>query len=481
MPKDDKKSNGKDKKRKIDDEEMESMDESNILSERTRPRNSDQRRRKRYAPPPSDDEDEDNMVIDITHLFQEAFNRMEEDENTKYLKSLPKSKRRRIEKEEKRIQKLNETTIPLRYKIIESNLPERTKAIVMKKIEHYESLPASGSGFFKIKQYMDKLLSIPFGKYNNIGITKEDGQDTIGRYIRNLKYNLDLSIYGQEDAKMRIMEIVAKWISNPTANGNIIGLHGPPGVGKTTLIKKGLSNAINIPFAFVPLGGCTNSATLEGHDYTYEGSKNGKLVDILIEKQCMNPIIFFDELDKVSETKSGEEVTSLLTHLTDFTQNDTISDKYFADINFDFSKCLFIFSYNEEMKINPVLKDRITTVKMGGFSKSEKVEIAKNFTISKICKDIGLSESSFEIPEDVLKYIIDTYCLEEKGIRKLERSIEAILMKINLFIMTGDNTLLKNIDGNTKIVITKDTATDILNRFFNVNDGVNAMIRMMYS
>lgn len=328
---------------------------------------------------------------------------------------------------------------------------------------------------------MGRLLRIPFGKYHALPVSIKDKPSKISKYLIDLKKSLDDSIYAQDMAKIRIMEVVAKWISNPNSKGNIIGLCGPPGIGKTSLIKKGLSKAISMPFAFMALGGCHSSSTLEGHDYTYEGSKNGKLVDILIEQQCMNPIIFFDELDKISETGVGNEITGVLTHLTDSTQNDTITDRYFADIEFDFSKCLFIFSFNDERAINHILKDRITVINMKGFNRKEKKEIAKNFTLKKVAENIGIELDSFEISDDVYEHIIDNYCSEEKGIRKLEKCIETLLMKLNLFKLTGMKEYIENVKCSFPINVTKKMVTKILNRFFGIDDGASQMIAMMYT
>jgi len=479
MPKDETKKSSKKRKHNLEKEDMEGIDEKNILPKRLR------EPRKRFKPPSDDDDDDDdddeNMIRGLVQLLGVQLEELEESENQKYLNSLSRKKRRRLENEERKINVFNQCTIPIRYKILGSNLPQKTKAVVMQKVEHFENSHEGASGYHKLKQYMDKLLRIPFGKYHDLPVSIKDPPPKISKYLTDLKKSLDKSIYGQDVAKIKIMEIVAKWITNPKSKGNVIGLCGPPGTGKTTLIKNGLSKAINIPFSFMALGGCHSSATLEGHDYTYEGSKNGKLVDILIEQQCMNPIIFFDELDKLSDTSAGKEITGVLTHLTDTSQNDSVTDRYFADINFDFSKCLFIFSFNDERLINPILKDRITIINMKGFDRKEKINIAKDFTLPKISKNIGIDFDSFSFSDEVYEYIIDTYCSDEQGIRKLEKCIETILMKLNLYKLTGSKEFIENEECSFPVKVTKKLVSKILNRFFNINDGVSQMIQMMYS
>ena len=194
-------------------------------------------------------------------------------------------------------------------------------------------------------------------------------------FMENAKSILDGAVYGMNDAKLQIMQMVGQWIVNPDAVGTAIAIKGPPGTGKTTLIKDGISKILGRDFAFIALGGATDSSFLEGHSYTYEGSTHGKIIDLLINCKCMNPIIYFDELDKVSETPKGEEITGILTHLTDTAQNMKFHDKYFAELDFDLSRCLFIFSYNDESRVNPILKRQNVSYSNKGLrTKREKLQ-----------------------------------------------------------------------------------------------------------
>ena len=196
----------------------------------------------------------------------------------------------------------------------------------------------------------------------------------IKKYMENVETILDKSVYGHLEAKRQIQRIIGQWI-NGTNSGHCFGFEGPPGVGKTSLAKKGISiclkdfNGKSRPFSFIAMGGSCNGSVLEGHSYTYVGSTWGKIVDILIDSKCMNPIIFIDELDKISKTENGKEIIGILTHLTDATQNDEFADKYFAGIKFDLSKVLFIFSYNDYNLLDPILADRIHRVKFRHLSK----------------------------------------------------------------------------------------------------------------
>ena len=289
--------------------------------------------------------DVDDMIKDILGIGRkEKVEEIEEEtEETKFLKTLSNRKRKRIERLESEIMKQEKNPVPLKYKVLLSEIPDKSKRQILEKINFFESLSRMSSEYQKMLKYMEALEKIPFGSFIKLPVNRRSPGEKLKSFLTTIHQKLDESTYGQDSAKLSILETVAKWITNPNSKGNVIGLCGPPGIGKTSLIKNGLSKALNVPFGFVGLGGSTCSAYLQGHDFTYEGSKCGRIVEILIENKCMNPIIFFDELDKISETKSGEEVTGLLTHLTDASQNNSFSDKYFSGIDFDLSKCFFIF------------------------------------------------------------------------------------------------------------------------------------------
>ena len=241
---------------------------------------------------------------------------------------------------------------------------------------------------------------------------------------------------------MQILQLVGQWISNPNSVGIAIAIKGAMGTGKTTLVKEGISKILNRPFAFLALGGATDSSFLEGHSYTYEGSSWGKIVDILIQSKCMNPVIYFDELDKISSTPKGEEITGILTHLTDTTQNSQFHDKYFSSLDFNLSKALFIFSYNDEKKVNPILRDRMYRIHTDGYGNKEKAIISHNYLMPSICKNVNFNKDDIVIPDETLKYISDNLVESEKGVRNLKRALEIIYTKLNLYrLMKKDSPL----------------------------------------
>jgi ATP-dependent Lon protease len=266
---------------------------------------------------------------------------------------------------------------------------------------------------------------------------------------------------------MQIMQMLGLLITNPRAIGTTIAIHGPPGTGKTSLVKEGISKILNRPFAFIALGGATDSSFLEGHSYTYEGSTWGKIVQIIIDSKCMNPVIYFDELDKISDTPKGEEIAGILTHLTDTSQNSQFHDKYFAEIEFDLSKCLFIFSYNDESKINPILKDRMYRIQTKGYNQKQKTVISNNYLLPKIKEQVKFTDEII-IPDETLHHIIDNFCNKEDGVRNLKRSLEIIYTKLNLYrLMKPDSNLFEE-DMALKVefpfTVTKNIADKLIKK-----------------
>jgi ATP-dependent Lon protease len=277
---------------------------------------------------------------------------------------------------------------------------------------------------------------------------------------------------------MQIMQMLGQLMANPESVGSAIAIHGPAGTGKTSLVKEGISKILNRPFAFIPLGGATDSSFLEGHSYTYEGSTWGKIVQVLIESKCMNPVIYFDELDKISDTPKGEEITGILTHLTDTSQNNQFNDKYFREIDFDLSKCLFIFSYNDESKVNPILKDRMYRIQTSGYNQKQKTEICVNYLLPKIRKQIRFSDEDIIIPEQTIHYIIQNNCSNEQGIRGLKRCLEIIYAKLNLFRLMKPGANIFESDMSLKVefpfTVTKQVVDKLLKKA-EVNQSLLAM------
>ena len=365
------------------------------------------------------------------------FKKIIKDKNTmndfSFYEKLETENQKKIIKELREINKITRIEKPYRMTLLESDIPVQFKSAAMKKINSLRYMEPGSGEFYKIKNWVDTFMRIPFSKHEGLPISIEDGVDKCHDFMETAQKTLDQAVYGLNDAKMQIMQMLGQLLTNPKAIGTAIAIHGPPGTGKTSLVKEGISKILNRPFAFIALGGATDSSFLEGHGYTYEGSTWGKIVQILIDSKCMNPVIYFDELDKISDTPRGEEIAGILTHLTDTSQNSQFHDKYFAEINFDLSKCLFIFSYNDESKVNAILKDRMYRIKTKGYSGKEKTVIANNYLLPKIHEQVKFNKDEIIIPDDVIAHIVDNHCNKEDGVRNLKRCLEIIYTKLNLY------------------------------------------------
>ena len=275
---------------------------------------------------------------------------------------------------------------------------------------------------------------------NKVSIPKMVKQITddiqeVTQFLDDTKNTLDKSVHGHEKAKRQIERIIGQWI-NGENSGYCFGFEGPPGVGKTSLAKRGIANCLKDqndnarPFSFIPIGGSSNGSTLEGHNYTYVGSTWGRIVDIVMESKCMNPIIFIDELDKVSNTEHGKEIIGILTHLVDPTQNDSFNDKYFSGVDLDLSKALFIFSYNDPSLIDRILLDRIHRVKFQHLMMNDKLTIVNDYMWPEILNKMGL-DGVLTISDETVSAIIDEYTCEP-GVRKLRELLFEIAGEVNL-------------------------------------------------
>jgi ATP-dependent Lon protease len=325
------------------------------------------------------------------------------------------------------------TDVPIRFKILNADINVRTKKSIINKIEHFNKMNSNSSEYYKLSTWLLALNNIPFNKFYEIPIKITDGNDFICKSLNNIRSQMDEKIFGHKDAKEQIIRVLAQLISFPKAYGYIIGIQGSAGVGKTKLIKEGICNALNYPNVFISLSGTDDSSFLKGHSYTYEGSCYGKICESLMKTGIMNPLILFDELDKVSNTYKGQEIINTLIHITDPVQNDKFNDRYFEEIDINLSRAMIIFTYNDESQINPILKDRMIVINVNGYNTDEKIILAKDYIIPEILKQYNLNKNDILFSNELLKYIINDIEKEE-GVRNLKRAINNITSWINMMI-----------------------------------------------
>jgi len=349
-----------------------------------------------------------------------------------YFLNLSNEAKGEVIEQEKALLSVNNNDIPPRFRILNSNLKDEIKEFIMKKISNLSEMESHSNEFNKLTQWVDGILKVPWGRCANLPVSFASNHSDINNFLSRARECMDKVIYGQNNTKDHIVEIIGKMISNPSAVGNVFAIYGPVGTGKTTIIKEGMSRALGIPFNFISLGGTSDSSYLDGHSYTYEGSVPGRIVECLKTSKCLNPIFYFDELDKVSETHRGKEIINMLIHLTDPSQNSNFQDKYYAGIPIDISKSIFVFSFNHLDAVNPILRDRMHLIKVDGFDSNDKFHISKDFLIPLLLKDYNMDENDIVFNDNIIKHIIMKSYEKEDGVRSIKRRFESIISKLNV-------------------------------------------------
>jgi len=423
------------------------------------------------------------MALKYKERNERIFQKIIKDKNTlndfAFFKELNTEQQKKIIKELKEINKIIRVEKPYRITLLDTDMPVLFKSIAMKKINSLRYIDPGNGEYYKLKNWVDTFMRIPFSKYNSLPISIEDGVDKCHDFMENAQKIINEAVYGLNEAKMQIMQMLGQLLTNPKSIGSAIAIHGPPGTGKTSLIKDGISKILNRPFAFIALGGATDSSFLEGHSYTYEGSTWGKIIQIIIDSKCMNPVIYFDELDKISDTPKGEEIAGILTHLTDTSQNNQFHDKYFSEVDFDLSKCLFIFSYNDETKVNPILRDRMYKIKTSGYDKKQKMVISNNYLLPKIREQINFKLDEIIITDEAINHIIENNCNNEDGVRNLKRCLEIIYTKLNLYRLMKPGTNLFEQDMTLKVEFPFTVTKSIVDKLIKSKDE-NQSFKYLY-
>ena len=227
--------------------------------------------------------------------------------------------------------KPTEPSFSLKDKISSSNIPDDYKKYAIDKEKGL--LLNFGPSASKDKEWIETLLKVPFDNYSNLPVNKATSIVDIKEYFKGVNEKLEEASYGMENVKEEVIDYISQMIStNGNAMPRVICIQGNKGVGKTNIVRNGISKVLNRPFQQINMGGITDADYLIGHDSTYVGSKPGRIIQALINSKVMNPIIFMDEVDKISSTEKGNDIQSVLIHLTDPVQNKDFQDKYFIGL-----------------------------------------------------------------------------------------------------------------------------------------------------
>lgn len=395
------------------------------------------------------------------------FKKITKDKNTNndftFYEKLDAEKQKKIIKEMKEINKNTRVEKPYRMTLLEADIPVAIKSVAMKKVNMLRYMDPGSGEYYKNKTWVDTFMKIPFNKSTPLPVSIEDGVDKCHEFMENAKKTLDEAVFGLNDAKMQIMQMLGQLLVNPSSVGSAIGIHGAPGTGKTSLVKDGIAKILGRKTVFIPCGGLKDSSTFIGHGFTYEGAMHGAIVQGLIASDSDSVVFVFDEVDKLNEEK-GQDIAGVFTHLIDTTQNHQFSDEYFAGVPFNLSKCVFIFSYNDPNAVNPILRDRMYKIQTKGYDEKEKTTICNDYMLPKIRDQLKFKSGDIIVPDNVVRHIIEAFCEKEEGVRNMKRCLEIIHTKLNLYRLMRSGTNLFKEDNSLKVEFPFTLTNDIVDK-----------------
>ena len=423
------------------------------------------------------DSDSDfDPLEDARKMVEKVFGIVEEEETTdcEYLiknSKLSDEEKAKLTAEYTLVKQIRDNQLPDKLKVLQSNLPINVKVEILEKMEILDNAPHDD---IKVRDWIRQVMQIPFGKYSKNPVEDPTDSVKVTEFLTSFHDTLDKAIYGQDKVKESLLEIITKWTTSGSIKGNCLAIAGPPGVGKTSIVREGLAKALKRPFCSFSLAGVSDENYLTGFPQTYEGSTCGRFAKMLMDTGCMNPIIFMDELDKV-DTQKSMSVFNKLIEVTDFSQNHEIEDHYFgSNIKLDMSQCIFIFSLNEIRLVSPILRDRLEVITVQGFQREDKIKIAKNFLVPQMLSEY---KEQYNFTEDLIKHIIMRVSTEQ-GVRNLKRALDKIIRKLNVLQYYNNKKLsykMKKFNKETLVLTNR-----LVDKLLKDDRKVDPMIMKLY-
>ena len=322
--------------------------------------------------------------------------------------------------------------------IMEKKFPEEVQNKLLKELSKFNKAPFGSPEATVLRTYLETCLEIPFNTYSKDNTS-----------VENARKILDADHYGLKKVKERILEFIAVKELNPDIKNQIICLVGPPGVGKTSLCSS-IAQALKRKYVRVSLGGIRDEAEIRGHRKTYVGAMPGRIINALCECKTLNPLMVFDEIDKMTSDMRGDPASAML-EVLDSEQNKAFRD-HFVEMNVDLSRCMFIATANSLDNIPKPLIDRMEIIELSSYTRTEKFHIARNHLIPKQLKRHGLTKRQLKISDGAIYTLCDGYTAEA-GVRNLEREIASLCRKATKEIVEN---------GAKSVMITEDNIATYL-------------------
>ena len=300
-------------------------------------------------------------------------------------------------------------------RVKDADIPKEVREKLEAEIKKLTKMQPFSAESSVIRNYIEAVLDLPWNK---------ETKDVLN--LKKASEILERDHYGLKDAKEKVLDYLAVKTLNPSMNGAILCLSGPPGIGKTSLVKS-IAESMGRKFVRVSLGGVRDEAEIRGHRRTYVGSMPGKIMKAMKEAGTKNPVILLDEIDKMSNDYKGDPASAML-EVLDPEQNKSFEDHY-IDMPFDLSKVFFVATANDLRTVSAPLRDRMDILQLSSYTEFEKLHIAQNFLLKQAQKENGLADVEIKIPDKVMFKLIDEYT-REAGVRNLKREIINICRKL---------------------------------------------------
>jgi ATP-dependent Lon protease len=313
----------------------------------------------------------------------------------------------------------------LEERISKAELPSEADQVAKKQLKRLRTMQVGSAEYTVVRTYLDWILDLPWHE------STDDNME-----ISEVRQVLDEDHYGLEKVKKRIVEYLAVRKLKKDKKGPILCLLGPPGVGKTSL-GKSIARALGRKFVRVSLGGVHDEAAIRGHRRTYVGALPGQIIQGMKKASTVNPVFMMDEVDKIGHDFRGDPSAALL-EVLDPEQNNAFADHY-LEIPYDLSKVMFVATANMADPIPPPLRDRMEVLDLPGYTRREKLAIARRHLIPKQLEEHGLNDERLEITNEAIEEIIEHYT-REAGVRSLERQISSVIRGVAVKVAEGDHT-----------------------------------------